>query len=613
MTFLGHHTIRVQQGLILGIILFIVSEIFFFLSIFWAFFDSALAPTVELGCSWPPAGIQPIDPWELPLVNTVLLLSSGATVTWSHHSLIAGDRKNAIVALIYTIALALIFTGVQIYEYYNAPFTISDGAFGSCFFFGTGMHGLHVFIGTTFLSVGLYRLLNYHLTKHHHVGYEGAILYWHMVDVIWLILFIFFYIWGGGEPPLIKNSPKVLEKVNKQDKVDYKSVFASLDQSFIEWFVGFTDAEGCFFIKLSNNQIHQLMFQIGLHKDELPLLTYLKDKLKCGYITHNLKEDKVNFVISDQSALLEVLIPLFDSFQLNTTKYLDYLAFREVVFMRSTKTHLTDEGKEQIRELKASMNKNRSNYTLPSNHKVVVTFPWLLGLIEGDGCFSFNKLVPRLSIQLNYRQEYVLKAIQEFFGGLGNVRIGKPRSRVDSHSSQAMVIIEFNQIAFLRNVIIPAFKALTFLSKKGKDFEDWLICVEIYFSGRHTLAEGEALILCFKSRMNNNRLSTNPINQKDLLISQANVEAVFKLPAPYEVRDGARYISGTDKLVPESFPVFVTYPDGTISSFSSLSKCAIALGISRKPVREYLDTGTPYKNHFFNSIHPSFKFHGDMS
>jgi cytochrome c oxidase subunit 3 len=101
-----------------------------------------------------------------------------ATVTWSHHSLIAGDRKNALLALIYTIVLALIFTGVQLYEYYNAPFTISDGAFGSCFFFGTGFHGGHVLIGSIFLGVGLYRLINYHLTKHHHVGYEGAILYW---------------------------------------------------------------------------------------------------------------------------------------------------------------------------------------------------------------------------------------------------------------------------------------------------------------------------------------------------------------------------------------------------------------------------------------------------
>lgn len=531
-------------------------------------------------------------------------------MTWSHHSLIAGDRKNAILALVYTIALALVFTGIQLYEYYNAPFTISDGAFGSCFFFGTGMHGCHVLIGSIFLSVGLYRMINYHLTKHHHVGYEGAILYWHFVDVVWLILFIFFYIWGSGEPPLIKNTPlhsSSLERSPAKELTenDYKRIFYSLDKHFIEWFVGFTDAEGNFLIKLSRDRV-QLMFQIGLHWDDLPLLTYLKDKLQCGYITQNPKEAKANFVISSQTALQGLLVSLFDSFSLNTTKYLDYLAFREVVMLRDSKAHLTSEGMERIVSLKASMNKGRMDYILPTNHRVVVTFPWLLGLIEGDGCFSFNKLVARLSIQLIYRQEYVLKAIQDFFGGLGNLRIEKPRQKVDSYTSQAMVILEFNQIAFLRNVIIPAFKGLTVLSKKGKDFEDWLICVEIYFSGRHTLAEGEALILRLKSRMNNNRLSTNPINQKDLLISQANIEAVFKLPAPYEVRDGARYIFGTDKLVPESFPVFVTYPDGTISSFSSLSKCALALGISRKPVRKYLDTGTPYKNHFFTSTYPSF-------
>jgi hypothetical protein len=113
-----------------------------------------------------------------------------------------------------------------------------------------------------------------------------------------------------------------------------------------------------------------------------------------------------------------------------------------------------------------------------------------------------------------------------------------------------MVIMEFNQIAFLRNVIVPDFKAFTFLSKKGKDFEDWLICVEIYFSGRHTLSEGEALILRLKSRMNNNRLSTNPNNQRDLVITQSEIENLFALAAPYEVRNGVRFISGSDKLVP---------------------------------------------------------------
>src|SRR6266542_527363 len=230
-------------------------------------------------------------------------------------------------------------------------------------------------------------------------------------------------------------------------------------------------------------------------------------------------------------------------------------------------------------ELKASMNKARSEYTLPSNHKVVVTFPWLLGFIEGDGSFSFNKLVPRLSIQLTLIYKPVLIAINEFFGGIGSLTTISSSSQKGRESHAPEVSL---------------------------DFADWTICVRVYFSGPHTLQEGQYLIALLRSRMNNNRLSTNPGNKQNLVISQEKIDDVFNLPAPYEVRNGIRYISDTDILVSESFPVFVTHPDGTILSYPSLSKCALALGFSRKPVREYLDTGSPYKNYFFTSTHPSF-------
>src|SRR3954462_10711356 len=123
-------------------------------------------------------GIEVVNPFELPLLNTVILLSSGATVTYAHHSLIYGERKGALYGSIVTVLLAIVFTFFQGVEYNVSSFSISDGAFGACFFFGTGFHGFHVIIGTIFLSVSLYRLVNYHLTKHHHVGYEGGILYW---------------------------------------------------------------------------------------------------------------------------------------------------------------------------------------------------------------------------------------------------------------------------------------------------------------------------------------------------------------------------------------------------------------------------------------------------
>nr|YP_009391106.1 cytochrome c oxidase subunit III [Esteya vermicola]ARV88384.1 cytochrome c oxidase subunit III [Esteya vermicola] len=201
VTYLGDHTLVVQKGLNLGVILFIASEGLFFLAIFWAFFHKlstfALTPTVELGAQWPPLGIEPVNPFELPLLNTVLLLSSGATITYAHHSLIFGTREGAIYGAIFTIVLAVIFTGFQGLEYSVAPFTISDGAFGTCFFFSTGFHGLHVIVGTIFLTIALWRIYAYHSTKDHHLGFESGILYWHFVDVVWLFLYICVYYWGS--------------------------------------------------------------------------------------------------------------------------------------------------------------------------------------------------------------------------------------------------------------------------------------------------------------------------------------------------------------------------------------------------------------------------------
>ena len=196
-SYLGHHTFAVQQGLNLGVVLFIVSEIFFFISIFWAYFHSALAPTIEMGSHWPPMGINPLNPFEIPLLNTILLLSSGATITYAHHSLIQGNRKRVILALLWTIILALVFTSIQVIEYNEASFTISDGVYGRTFYLATGGHSGHVLIGTLFISVGLYRVLNYNLTDHHHLGFESAILYWHFVDVVWLVLYISIYWWGS--------------------------------------------------------------------------------------------------------------------------------------------------------------------------------------------------------------------------------------------------------------------------------------------------------------------------------------------------------------------------------------------------------------------------------
>lgn len=196
-TFLGFHTKRVVKGLRYGIILFILSEVLFFFAFFWAFFHRRLAPTPEIGCCWPPIGIEPLNPFGVPLLNTAVLLASGVTVTWAHHALIQGDRRETLQALLLTILLGGYFTVLQAIEYFEAPFTIADSVYGSTFFVTTGFHGLHVIIGSTFLSVCLFRAINRHFNPTHHFGFEAAAWYWHFVDVVWIGLFLCLYWWGS--------------------------------------------------------------------------------------------------------------------------------------------------------------------------------------------------------------------------------------------------------------------------------------------------------------------------------------------------------------------------------------------------------------------------------
>jgi cytochrome c oxidase subunit 3 len=197
-TFEGHHTKVVQQGMRYGMLLFILSEVLFFAGFFWGFFHSSLIPVIEIGAIWPPAGVTPFNPWDVPLLNTLILLTSGATITWAHHAILAGKREEALTGLEATVGLALAFTALQVYEYIEAPFSISDGIYGSCFYMATGFHGFHVIIGTCFIAVCTLRLYYYHFTREHHFGFEAAAWYWHFVDVVWLFLFVTVYWWGGA-------------------------------------------------------------------------------------------------------------------------------------------------------------------------------------------------------------------------------------------------------------------------------------------------------------------------------------------------------------------------------------------------------------------------------
>jgi cytochrome c oxidase subunit 3 len=217
--FQGHHTPVVQLGLRYGMALFIASEVMFFAAFFWAFFDASLFPAdppqamrqqVTEGV-WPPANMPVFDPWDLPFMNTLILLLSGTTVTWAHHALREGKRNEVIQGLALTVFLGVCFTGLQAYEYGHAPFSFSrafdgdqltgGGIYPSTFFMATGFHGFHVIVGTIFLAVCLFRAVKGHFSPDHHFGFEAAAWYWHVVDVVWLFLFFCIYIWGSGNAP----------------------------------------------------------------------------------------------------------------------------------------------------------------------------------------------------------------------------------------------------------------------------------------------------------------------------------------------------------------------------------------------------------------------------
>ena len=202
----GDHTRVVQLHHRYGMIMFIASEVMFFVAWFWAYFEAALytadpiqATRVEFtGGVWPPKGIEAFDPWHLPLLNTLILLTSGTTVTWAHHALLHGDRKGLKMGLWLTIILGVLFTACQAYEYAHAHFGFSGSIYSATFFMATGFHGAHVIIGTIFLAVCLLRAYQGDFTPKQHLGFEFAAWYWHFVDVVWLFLFAAIYVWGAG-------------------------------------------------------------------------------------------------------------------------------------------------------------------------------------------------------------------------------------------------------------------------------------------------------------------------------------------------------------------------------------------------------------------------------
>nr|ABW20544.1 cytochrome c oxidase subunit III [Bothriometopus macrocnemis] len=196
-TFQGWHSSNVVRGLKIGFIMFICSEVLFFFSFFFGYFFLSLNPDVVFGGIWPPKGLMVVDFLSAPTLNSILLLSSGVSITWAHHSILESNLSEAKMGLVYTVFLGIMFSMIQLIEYYECSFTIADSPFGSMFFLATGFHGIHVLVGTIFIIISFVRLLNNQFSKNHHVGFEMSCWYWHFVDVVWLFLFVRVY-WMEG-------------------------------------------------------------------------------------------------------------------------------------------------------------------------------------------------------------------------------------------------------------------------------------------------------------------------------------------------------------------------------------------------------------------------------
>ena len=496
LTFLGNHTLAVQKGLNLGVILFIVSEALFFMAIFWAFFHSALTPTVELGAQWPPLGIEPVNPFELPLLNTVILLSSGATITYAHHSLIQGDRKGSLYGSIATVILALIFTGFQGLEYSVSSFTISDGAFGTCFFFGTGFHGL----------VSL--IFNYNTIIHSICPCAS----YKKTD-------IFCY---NGASANASTPVKGLSAINKRFYSALKVQDVELSPN---WVTGFAEAESSFSLKTSKKSTAKSgwsvipEFRIELHSRDTILLRKIKDYFGVGIISERLDRNIIFYSVQSVRDILNVIIPHFDKYPLITQKKADYILFKEAINLLDLKVQSNIEGIYKIMEIKASMNKGLSDKlkdSFPTVYPVdrpLINFEgdfhpdWLTGFTDGEGCFYVNtkkantftgyQIIMTFSITQHVRDERLLTKIIDYLE-CGNIEKVSTRP-----NGVTFVVYKFTSI---KDKIIPFFCKYPLQGIKSRDFEDFCKIADMMITKEHLTLEGIKKIKSLKSGMNSSRI-----------------------------------------------------------------------------------------------------------
>ena len=438
----------VQRGLNIGVGLFIVSEALFFLAIFWTFFHSALSPAVELGAMWPPMGIEAIDPFELPLINTVILLSSGFTVTYGHHYLINCKRSKALYGILYTVILATIFTGLQGVEYSVSSFTISDGAFGSCFYFGTGLiYGAPSILNTTNLTKS-----ESNLSPHWVTGLSDA------------------------ESTF---SIKVTKDISRPMNLRIQPVFA---------------------IELHTRDLEALkkikeFFNIGT------LITRTRDGKHTGiYSVQSLK------------GLTESIIPHFKEYPLLTQKKADFILFSSIVDLMNNKKHLTEKGINDIMSIKASINKGLTGTLksifpniVPVERPVIknqiIKSPlWLVGFVDGEGCFYLGIRKKQVSLAFSISQHCRDK---DLFIIIKNYLACGIIEEISTRPTTINFIV--TKLENILNKIVPIFEENSLITQKQRDFHYFRKVCYLMNNKEHLTEKGFNEILLIKELKKNKK------------------------------------------------------------------------------------------------------------
>lgn len=455
-TYLGNHTLAVQRGLNMGVALFIVSEGLFFLAIFWAYFHSALSPTIELGAQWPPMGIEAINAFELPLLNTVLLLASGVTITYSHHSLIQGNRNGALYGGLFTIILAIVFTAFQGVEYTVSSFTLSDGAYGSCFYFGTGL-----------ISAPINNNINNNNTKLFRDEASNKL------SPYWVT---------GFSDAKGCFSVKVGKDLAKKHGIRIRPVFT-----------------------------------IELRKRDKELLKLIQTFFGVGTITEKIRKGKPTAIYTVQTIndLVRVVIPHFKQYSLLTQKKADYLLLCSVVDIMVSNKNLSYDNVIEILSIKASINTGLSNIlkeTFPAVKEIkpvvrpiitgekIESNSWLIGFVEGEGNFyvkiSNTQTLLVFSISQPSRDIHLMNLIKDHLN-CGIIETPSTRPGIES-----FIVSKYEDIL---NCIIPLFEPGELRGVKRLDYNDFCKIATLMKIKIHLTDKGRKEIRLIKKGMNTGR------------------------------------------------------------------------------------------------------------